>query len=254
MDLICGACSQPNAVHARYCAGCGAPMDDVEPTSPHSPVANFALIVAAVLSVMAASAAIGGAGAADINTVIERDYFLRQEKSHALFELLRPKDVKVFVSQDDGLFTAQGNEWEIAVLDDFVELVTRYDGQSQEAVSEYIDRAAKISNTDRSYRLPRAKTEALHNVLKPADVPVLAGKQRRRVSVQATEKDQKTISNMVRILSGKRSECDGLGCLFKIRSKRRPRKSIEVITPGAQMHSYIAVPATDCNPTCDEDR
>ena len=101
MELICGACSQPNAAHARYCATCGAPMDEVQACSPHSPVANFALIVAAVLSMMAASAAVGGASSERLSTIVRRDYSLSHEKSQTLFGLLRPRDVKVLAMAYD---------------------------------------------------------------------------------------------------------------------------------------------------------
>jgi hypothetical protein len=134
----------------------------------------------------------------------KRSFELPLSKASAVFNLLKPDDVKVIVYQDAGCVQISGTERECEVISDLVGLITRYGGMSPGDVKRRMDRARRGWTTKQTYRLPESKAAALFKVLAPDDVPVLVGRRGERVQVAATREDQRIIRGVVRILHGKR--------------------------------------------------
>jgi hypothetical protein len=158
--------------------------------------------LAVVLSAVVTYAVVAASRSPD---QLEKRFFnLPDEKAAALFNMLKPADVKVIVGRDGGNVSISGTAGECDALAEFAGLIARLRGQPSCAVKEHIEHARKTWTTSNTYRLPRSKAETLFNALAPDDVPVLVSRDGKRVRVEANPHDQATIRHVVQILRGRR--------------------------------------------------
>lgn len=199
MSRECTACHSVNPVHANYCAMCGRALGaaGVSPATR-----NVRLSVAVIVSALA----VYGVFAATRSSpeLEDRSFELIPCKAAAMFELLKPRDVKMLVSVDAGSLQITGTRGECDALTEFVELITRYHGKSSHEVRLCMKRARRGWTTRRDYKLAKDKANALFDVLAASDVPVLVSWSGKRVRVDANSKDQETVRNIAQILRGRR--------------------------------------------------
>ena len=192
-------CSSVFPSEANFCALCGSPLV----TICGSPVArNFGLglfIIVAALITYVVFAATRSAPVME-----DRCFELPSTKSAALFELLKPRDIKVLVRKDAGCVQITGTPKESDVLTAFVKLITRYSGAPAHEVQRRMSQARRDWTTRRTYKLSKAKAKTLFNILAPDDVPVLVSWSGKRLRVDASPKDQEIIRHVVEILRGRR--------------------------------------------------
>ena len=261
MDMTCSQCNQQNPAEAEFCGRCGAALRRVGPHPRFNPVAGFALVGAAALSLMTAATAVQSAWAPPSPSprhisveLLDREYALSFSKSDQLFHMLKPDDIQVVVRRQDGGIGITGTQWEVDVLDRFVELINRKHDQDKATVLRYIDRSLKTSDTQERYRLPSHERNALFKILQADDVPVLVDNSWGGVGVQATAEDQETIREVAEILRGRRRGCGGIRCFLgyhssdcatqhgKRQSTSPPLNRFEVTTPGGHGVVHIEPP------------
>ena len=199
MSSECTACHSVNPVHAKYCAMCGRELGaaGVSPATR-----NVRLSVAAIVSALA----VYGVFAATRSSpeLENRSFELMPCKAAAMFELLKPQDVKVVVSVDNGSLQITGTRGECGAVTQFAGLITRYQGKSAHEVRLHMKDARRGWTTRRDYKLAKDKANALFDVLAASDVPVLVSWNGKRVRVDANPEDQETVHNIARILRGRR--------------------------------------------------
>ena len=139
-----------------------------------------------------------------VEPAVERDFDLCSDKADAMFRLLAPRDIKVIVGRRHEGVNIRGTPREIAVLADFVELITRYGGQSAGEVRAHINYAKHHGAKTRTYKVSKSKGRVLYEILAAADVPVLVSGSARKVRVEALPHDHETLRQVVEILRGRR--------------------------------------------------
>jgi len=232
MYTSCSTCGEENAARARFCVRCGQALPGRQPGR----AANTALLAAAVISLITASAAVGpddvawpedirlptttsisGSWNGDFRGPLRewlprisdnrskrtrwQNLHLRAQKTGALFNLLKPADIKVVVAQRPDGVRINGTDWESHVLTRLVELVNRMDGADGAAVRSYRLRRSEFR---KEYELPNAKRQALYELLAIVDVPVGASVCSEGLCVDAAQEDHEIIAGVVEILHGVR--------------------------------------------------
>ena len=208
MAMRCTVCSQRYPAHARYCALCGRPLVVLK-ASPET--RNVALVLAVIIAAATTLAVFGAAKISGARgwittpaTTVYRDFNLSPDKADAMFRLLAPRDIKVIVGRYDQGVNIQGTPREVAVLADFVELITRYRGQSAGEVRSHINYAKRHGAKTRAYKVSKSKGRVLYEILAADDVPVLVSGSARKVRVEAMPHDHETLRQVVKILRGRR--------------------------------------------------
>jgi hypothetical protein len=137
--------------------------------------------------------------------IVLRQFDLPPAKATALYQILKPKSVKVIVGRDGGRVSIKGTAGECDAVAGLARIITRCcSGPSCEA-RQCVERARKSWTTHRTYRLPgNSKAKALFQALAPEDVPVLVSRSGKKVTVDASPQDQETIARVVDILRGRR--------------------------------------------------
>ncbi len=185
--------------HANFCALCGRPLVP----AGRSPVfRNAGLALTFAISVLITYAVF--AATRTVVATEERRFDLPPAKTAAMFELLKPRDVKVLVRKDTGRLHIVGTAKECEVLADFTRLITRHRGKPACEVRQCMEHARKSWTTREAYKLPKRRAKALFDALAPDDVPVLVSWKGKRVRVDADPGDQKIIRHIVTILRGRR--------------------------------------------------
>ena len=176
---------------------------------------------------------------------VKRLYELPRAKAEALFALLAPDDVKVFVGPDPEGVKIKGTAQEAKILDAFVNLLTREEGQAIDDPAAFIEKLRKTWNTERSYKLPGPKADALFNILAFPDVPVLVSRSDSGVHVEASENDQKVLAGVVGIMHGKE---------FGKGKGKQPKGSKEGAGPVAGKHRSKGKDVAPDKPCCEQDQ
>lgn len=199
MARQCTVCQSRYPSHANFCALCGRPLVTVAVTPAGRNVGLVVVVIVAGLATYAVLAATRSA------TVLEdRSFDIPRAKATAVFELLRPRDVKVVVRKDGRRVQITGTPKECDALAKFVGLITRYTGKPECEVRVAMERARKGWTTRRKYKLSKSRARALFNALAPDDVPVLVSWSGKRVRVDASPQVQENIRHVVEILRGRR--------------------------------------------------
>jgi len=131
-----------------------------------------------------------------------REYSLSDEKADALFELLSPSDVTVVVSRTGDGVSIRGRQNQCEVMDRFIDLYTRGQREGLNTYGETIERWQSRWDSDESYSVPEDRADAVYAVLAFDDVPVLVSRSGDGISVKATGADQRTVADLVNIVSG----------------------------------------------------
>ncbi len=199
MARQCTVCKNQYPSHANFCALCGRPLVTVAVTRAGRHAGLVVVVIVAGLATYAVLAATRSAAVLE-----NRRFDIPRAKATAMFELLRPRDVKVVVRRDGGRLKITGTPQECDALAKFVGLITRYTGKPECEVRVAMERARKGWSTRQRYKLPKSKARALFNALAPDDVPVLVSWSGKRVRVDASPQVQETIRQVVEILRGRR--------------------------------------------------
>lgn len=209
MHRNCPSCNQRNPLDAHYCSNCGAALSNASIATHAAPGAGlrslalwgcgFAVIASATLIFQAA-----GDGGGPTEATVRRDYVLGSDKADAIFDMIAPRDVRVVVGRHENGLYFEGAPGEVAIITQFIELVTRLDGHHAVGARMQMNRLRPTWAVEETYKLSRRHAAALRCVLSFDDVPVLVSGKSKQVRVRAAPEDQKTVGHMVRILRGKR--------------------------------------------------
>ncbi len=199
MGRQCSACRSEHPHHANFCAICGRAL----PAPPAlSPVRTGRLAMAVVVAVAASAVIVTAARSPRVT--VSRSLDLPSEKSAALYELLRPSDVKVIVSRDHDRLRVRGTPAECDAVSAFAGLVTRHVDHSPGELKRCMAQARRGWSTKKTYKLSTRGARALFGALAPEDVPVLVSRTGNRVRVEASVEDQAIVAEMASILRGHR--------------------------------------------------
>jgi hypothetical protein len=172
---------------------------------------NVALVLAVIIAAATTFVVFGAVELSGVRSLVRspaptvnRGFNLGYDKADAMYRLLAPRDIKVIVGRHDQGVNIQGTPREIAALTDFVELITRYHGQSAGEVRAHINYAKRHGARTRTYKVPKSKGKVLYEILAADDVPVLVSGSARKIRVEATPHDQETLRQVVEILRGRR--------------------------------------------------
>lgn len=216
MSFPCPTCELPNSQRAYFCRACGAVLPRGSQRLQRGN--NTRLLPALIIFGLALGAAALLRDTSEPNLVparsaqrSEQQHFqLSREKARALVSLIAPDDIQSLIIRHprDGNVRVDGTPEAMAVLERFVDLITRLDRLSPAQKRSNFARLEKHWDTQRSYRLPRLKRDALYQILAFSDVPVMVAKRGRNrstaVTVEATGFDQATVADMVGVLHGGR--------------------------------------------------
>ena len=205
-QMPCHACGSPNRPDARFCADCGTSL--VPKPSCCSGTGAFALLAFVIVGGMVfvglkgvdrVKSRIGRARMSTTTIVLD----LPKDKADAVYKLIRPKDIDVRVGSTDTGVWIRGTRVETAVMDRLGEIITRYRHLPSGIAEMRVDEDRPQWTTNKRYKLSRSKARALFELLRPDDVPVCVGRDRKYVTVEATEADQAVIRRVVDILRGR---------------------------------------------------
>ena len=213
MSAICPTCQRHNPTHARFCACCGRALR--RRGGGRAAWGAFPALVVVLGVALWAGGWWGGPGAwigkahealrsRTSPRLVKRHVHLSREKADAMFNLLAPADVKVIVGRHDHGVNITGTRREVAVLEDFVELVTRHEGAGEHELGRSIERLRSTWTKRQTYQLPRHQAQCLFRILAFDDVPVLVHGHSSSVVVDATTADQEILAGAVEILRGHR--------------------------------------------------
>ncbi len=204
----CPQCRRENAPFARFCGHCGQPFIPSNRPTPKRRRDGGVWVV-----VIIAAALFFGFRPFHFNRIIStltsrtnatrRNFDLSTEKATAFFNLLAPDDVKVIVRRRSRGVSIKGTSREVAVLNDFVALLTRYEHDSSSAALVAVQQLGEPDAVKTRYRLPHQQAEALIALLAAKDVPVLVSGRGCEVHVTASAADQRVIHDVVEILLGR---------------------------------------------------
>lgn len=141
--------------------------------------------------------------------MVRRSYDLPEAKASAFFELLAPSDVKVLVGRTDKGVSIEGTTAEAKVLDGLTDLLTRFADRDVSDTGAFITELRPTWTTTATYELPEKKLGLLFDILAFDDVPVLVSRGDGKITVQASDADQKVVAGIARILSGERLTDEG---------------------------------------------
>jgi len=199
MAKRCTVCQKSYASQANFCAVCGRPLVTQGLSSSSRNVRLFLTVVISALVTYAVFAA------ARTPLVVESRFFdLPSAKASAVYNLLKPRDVKVVVQKDGDRVRITGTRRECDAIADFVNLIARFRGQSPCSIEQNMARARKTWSARQTYRMPGPKSKALFDALAPDDVPVLVSWKGKRLRIDANPSDQATLEHFVQILRGRR--------------------------------------------------
>jgi len=133
-----------------------------------------------------------------------REFNLASDKASMVFDLLAPEKVKVVVGRRPNGVSINGTSDEVATLNDFVTLLTRYESEPSVAAVAAIERLSGRNADKRLYHLPVQQAASLIGLLAAKDVPVLVSGGGGEVNVIASAADQRVIHDVVQILLGRR--------------------------------------------------
>lgn len=199
MDRECIRCQTLHASHANFCAVCGLQLTAYRLAST---VKSGRLLLAVVA---AAAVTFGVFSLALTKTVtITRSFHLPHSNADAVYQLLRPSDVKVVVSRERDGIRVSGTPGEIAAVAEFTKLLTRHQDCLAYEVQRRMAESRKDWSTREKYKLSNSKAKMLFDALAPEDIPVLVQRSGRYLRVDATSEDQQTVRQMVSVLRGRR--------------------------------------------------
>lgn len=201
----CHPCGHLNRPKARFCSACGLSL--VSAPRKKCCTGGLGKLFLMGLVGVAAFAWFGPAFRSVFNprrTTIMVALDLPREKAEGLYELLKPKDIKVLVGPSAGYI--EGTHAEVEALGQFVELLTRLDGLTPREVRDRKFRLQHEWTSKRTYKLRRSKARALHKILRVDDVPVGVDRDGSKLVVWATPEDQAIISNIADILRGRQPQ------------------------------------------------
>ncbi len=208
-QFLCQACGSQNRPGARFCADCGRSLV----AKPSCCSGGGAVTLLAVLFV-GGLVFVGLKGVDRVKSRIDRARMstttivldLPKDKADAVTKLIKPKDIHVVVRTWPGGVSLEGTHVETAVMDRLGEIITRYRRLPSHMVEMRVDED-RPQRTRERYKLPtRSKARALFELLDLDDVPVRVDRDRRYVTVWATEADQAVIRRVVDILRGRHPE------------------------------------------------
>lgn len=206
MYRTCRNCNQGNPVDAHFCSNCGGALQVAANAAPAAGLKSLALWASAAVVVISACLTFQAAedSSGPIGPIVKRNFTVAKKKADALYDLIRPGDIRVVVGSHDLGVSFSGSMRETQIMADFVELVTRHDGDHPAGALVRMERARPTWTTNETYKLGRGHAGDLHRVLAFDDVPVLVSGKSRRVTVRASPADQQTIHDLVNILHGDR--------------------------------------------------
>jgi hypothetical protein len=209
----CPDCRRRNPHNARFCATCGRRLDYARcgpATKSGSGGAGLALglvLIALFLGFRPLHLVSWGRRAvtrATAQPTVRREFNLPDDKADAFYRLIAPSDIKVIVGRREGGVFIKGTPSEAESMTRFAELLTRLEGRDGNTVEHIINSLRSQPTETETYLLLRSKVNALINILKFKDVPVLVSGGGRKVRVIAAPNDQQTIREVVHILHGER--------------------------------------------------
>ena len=133
---------------------------------------------------------------------VERTYKLPAEKAKALFELLKFDDVKVLVGLTPEGAHIKGTAAEAKAIDGLVDLITREQGKEYAGVDAFIEAHRPEWTCSKTHQLPDDKRDALYSLLAMDDVPVLVSFRPGVLEAEASQADQRVITDVAEILRG----------------------------------------------------
>ncbi len=213
MFLECPNCRRRNPPNARFCATCGRRLEYARcGPAARSGGGGAALALGLVLIALFfgfrphhfVNWGRRAVTTATASPTMRRDFNLSDHKADAFYHLIAPSDIKVIVGRRQGGVFIKGTPREAETMTDFAELLTRLEGRDGHTVEHIIKSLRSQPTETETYSLPRSKVQALINILKFEDVPVLVSGGGRKVCVIATPHDQQTIREVAKILRGER--------------------------------------------------
>jgi hypothetical protein len=215
MALRCPNCRQTHPDLARFCGRCGRSLPQVpsgptlKPIQRHRPATGTSC--SGWVFFFLCTLAFGGVWLTAGQRCQQRRFDLTEWQSAALFELLKPEDVRVGVSPPDsrGGVCIEGTKSEVRAVEQFVRLL---EGRHARR------RCRSTADEARTYNLLADRAEALARALRlsNADVHVVPLPESRglgRLAITAAPEDHRAIEGMVRILNGYcvsfSSRCEG---------------------------------------------
>ena len=199
MDRECRRCQAQHASHANFCSVCGLRLTTYRRASTvKSGWLALAVFAAAFLTFGVFTLSLTR------HVTITRSIQLPHSNADAVFQLLRPRDVKVVVSRESNGIRVSGTPGEVAAVDQFTQLLTRHQGCFAHEVEQRMTESRKDWSTRKKYKLSHSKAKMLFDALAPEDIPVLVQRTGRYVRVDATREDQQTVRGMVSILRGRK--------------------------------------------------
>jgi hypothetical protein len=199
MSRQCTTCHRAYPADANFCSVCGQPLVTAN-TPPDLRRVGLALFV--IVSAVVTLGVIAGTRPARVTE--ERHLRLPPAKAAAMFELLKPRDVKVIVRKEADGIRITGTAKECHVLAELGNLMVRYEGLPDASVEHHMAQSRKSWRVRRTYKLPKHKAKALFDALAPENVPVLVSWSGKRVRVDASPEDQNIIHSVARVLLGSR--------------------------------------------------
>lgn len=206
---LCRECGQVNEIRARFCASCGLNIPRSGANSSGLSI-RFALLGGGVsVAFMFLLFGVGSLAfnkndrTAPIKVETKRTYRLHNAKATALVDLLSPRDVPVIVGRRGHNVGIQGTTIQIRTMDRFVELLLRHEKHCYAQHPKCFETYHNKWTSKVDYKLGKKHAKALFEILAFNDVPVLVTQHGSRLLVRATPNDQKTVSEVARILNGR---------------------------------------------------
>ncbi len=207
----CTRCRQANPKLANFCSRCGANLRDAEGVRSSgrggSGLVFIGVLLASASLFITISIASSVAKKSDRRPPVmptRRAYDLPKHKAEAFFEMLAPKRVNVVVRRQGQKVAIKGSEAEAGALDDFVELISRYDHLDHDEVHRAIEQATPTWTVSKRYKFASRQADALWVILASDDVPVLVSRSGRRLSVRGAASDMRLLDCISDILHGRR--------------------------------------------------
>lgn len=208
MSVHCTRCGHPNMSMARYCARCGRGLASQAIASGSTGLLPLLILMGVGFFWLAGPVGSFIGRSPRCRTPypasrIDRHYNLPDAKADALFTLLAPNHVRVQVSREHQGLAIRGTPDQVDVLDQFVDLVTRFHGFEAQDLHQTMTHLQPTWQVRRDYRLRESQARYLYKILAFNDVPVLVEQNTAGVSIDANAEDQHTLSQLVAILNGR---------------------------------------------------